>query len=226
MTEQNKTENKTLNSIYQRRMHAKILLSTEKFEESFQNSQYKTVSIDVIMSKIRKAHAEAGILLEIDRLESYNHDVITSNIGKNLRLHTAIIPFTFINPDDPKDRCTVKVSASVLGTESDDKYMAKLYTSGLKILCKIEYAISGMNDDDIDAIADLEAELTKPTKSSAKATYEKLTNNTRSSETVPPFVTTLAESIVEKSPIKMKVVVRPKEGASIVEEKIDNENKD
>ena len=87
-------------------MHAKILLSTEKFEESFQNSQYKTVSIDVIMSKIRKAHAEAGILLEIDRLESYNHDVITSNIGKNLRLHTAIIPFTFINPDDPKDRCT------------------------------------------------------------------------------------------------------------------------
>ena len=68
----------------------------------------------------------------------------------------------------------VKVSASVLGTESDDKYMAKIIYEWFKILCKIEYAISGMNDDDIDAIADLEAELTKPTKLSAKATYGKI----------------------------------------------------
>ena len=166
---------KPTKNVYQRRMEAKKLLAKEKFEESFSESQYKTVSIGEILSKVRSAHAKVDLIVQSGEFESFKTDTIQSNTGKTLYLYKAIIPFYWINPDMPEDRCEVKIHACVLGMQSDDKFLSKLYTSALKTLYRIEYDISGQSDaDDIDMLGDVNAQISKPAKKAGEESKELL----------------------------------------------------
>ena len=173
-------------------MEAKKILAKERFEESFSESQYKTVSIGEILSKVRSAHAKVDLIVQSGEFESFEVDSIQSNTGKTLYLYKAIIPFFWINPDMPDDRCEVKIHACVLGMQSDDKFLSKLYTSAMKTLYRIEYDISGQSDiDDIDMLGDVNAQITKPAKKAgedSKELLDKLESAKEESETVSPKI--------------------------------------
>lgn len=152
-------------TIYQRRMEAKRILAKEKFSESYSESAFQTVPIKEILMLVRKAHSQAGIILETNAFESFEAKEVMSNLGKPLQLYRAIVPFIWVNPDNPEDKCETRIEACVLGTSSDDKFISKLYTSALKIMYRIEYNISGSNTEDIDMILDANTASTKPSGS-------------------------------------------------------------
>lgn len=198
----------SVKNVYQRRMEAKKLLAKEKFAESNSDSQYKTVSIGEILSKVRIAHAKANILLQSGEFDSLEIEEVASSLGKPLMLYKAVVPYEWINPDNPEDRCEVKVNASVLGMTADDKWTSKLYTASLKVLLKIEYDISGVNSevDDIDMLGDLDAQTAKPSKKAGEDSAELLEK--------------VAETKSGEMP-KIKVVIKPKVGVEPAEEKTD-----
>lgn len=195
-------------NVYQRRMEAKKLLSKERFMESNSESQYKTVSIGEILSKVRIAHAKANVLLESGEFDSLEVQEVASSLGKPLMLYKAVVPYTWINPDNPQDRCEVKINACVLGMSADDKWTSKLYTSSLKVLLKIEYDISGVNSemDDIDMLGDLDAQISKPAKKAGE----------ESAELLNKVAETKSTSTGEMP--KIKVVIKPKVGLEPSEE--------
>lgn len=206
-----KTDNETQTStIYQRRMEAKRILAKEKFVESNSASAYQTVAISEILAKVRKAHSLAGIILETNSFESCEIIPVHGNLNKPLNIHRAIVPFTWVNPDNPEDRCETRIEASVLGGLIDDKYVAKLYTSALKILYRIEYNISGAdcNSEDIDMVVDADTANTKPSLSIKTTTTAKEDEKlSKVSVIIKP-----AEGIVEETKEKVsKLKVSKKE---------------
>lgn len=212
------TESQSKN-VYQRRMDAKKILAKERFMESNSESQYKTVSIGEILSKVRLAHAKANVLLQSGEFESLETTEVASSLGKPLILYKAVVPYEWINPDNPEDRCEVKVNASVLGMSADDKWTSKLYTSSLKVLLKIEYDISGVNAeiDDIDMLGDLDAQVSKPSRNAGEESKSLL-------DAVTQIAASRVSEIVTKSETpKMKVVIKPKVGIEEVktEEKME-----
>lgn len=214
-----------ISTLHQRRMEAKRLLANEKFESSFQNTMFKTVSISTIMAKMRYAHALAGIIMETGAFRNLQKTVFKNTVGKELIQYTAEVPIILVNPDDPEDRWESEISASATGIEADDKWNSKLYSSATKIFARMEYAISDVSDKeiDIDAVADYDALTTKPTEnyegSVPKSTFEmtqtdeKVQTESVKNETVKTASEQADEAIQKYKPAdsKLRIHVVPKE---------------